>query len=44
MDYYNHYSLLATIENLFTLKSLGYAGDLSLPVFDAAVFNRVCPN
>ena len=39
VDYYNHYSLLATIENLFSLKRLGYAGDLSLPVFDAAVFN-----
>ncbi len=39
VDYYNHYSLLATIENLFALKRLGYAGDLSLPVFDAAIFN-----
>jgi hypothetical protein len=39
VDYYNHYSLLATIENLFALKRLGYAGDPSLPVFDAAIFN-----
>jgi hypothetical protein len=39
VDYYNHFSLLATIENLFGVKRLGYAGDLSLPVFDAAIFN-----
>ena len=39
VDYYNHFSLLATIENLFGLKRLGYAGDLQLPVFDAAIFN-----
>ena len=39
VDYYD-YSLLATIENLFTLKRLGYSGNLELPVFDAAIFNR----
>ena len=39
VDYYNHFSLLATIENLLGVKRLGYAGDLSLPVFDAAIFN-----
>lgn len=39
VDYYNHYSLLATIENLFGLKRVGYASDLQLPVFDAAIFN-----
>jgi hypothetical protein len=39
VDYYNHFSLLATIENLFSVKRLGYASDLSLPVFDAAIFN-----
>jgi len=39
VDYYNHFSLLATIENLFGVKRLGYASDLSLPVFDAAIFN-----
>ncbi len=39
VDYYNHYSLLATIENLFSLKRLGYAGNLELPMFDSAIFN-----
>jgi hypothetical protein len=39
VDYYNHFSLLATIENIFGLAHLGYAGDISLPVMDAAVFN-----
>jgi hypothetical protein len=40
VDYYNHYSLLATIENLFGLKRLGYAGHLGLPVFDASIFDH----
>jgi hypothetical protein len=39
VDYYNHFSLLATIEGIFGLKRLGYAGDPTLPVMDAAVFN-----
>jgi hypothetical protein len=39
VDYYNHYSLLATIEDMFGLKTLGYAADKSLPVLDAGVFN-----
>ena len=39
IDYDNHFSLLASIENIFGLGRLGYASDLSLPVFDAAVFN-----
>ncbi|MGI8629546.1 MAG: alkaline phosphatase family protein [Solirubrobacteraceae bacterium] len=39
VDYYNHFSLLASIENLFGLPHLGYAGDPQLPVFDAAIFN-----
>ncbi len=43
VDYFNHFSLLATIENIFGLGHLGYAGDLSLPVMDAAVFNAHRP-
>ena len=39
VDFYNHFSLLTTIENLFGLERLGYASDLQLPVFDAAIFN-----
>ncbi|MBV9366659.1 MAG: hypothetical protein JOY89_20675 [Solirubrobacterales bacterium] len=40
VDYFNHFSLLASIENLFGLKHLGYAGAPGLPVFGAAVFNK----
>jgi hypothetical protein len=39
IDTYNHFSLLKTIEDFFSLKPLGYAADPSLPVLDAAVFN-----
>ena len=38
LDYFNHFSLLASIENLFGLGNLGYAGDSALPVFDASLF------
>ena len=40
VDYYNHYSLLASIENIFSLKRLGYGAQLGLPVLDAGVFNN----
>lgn len=36
---YNHYSLLASIEALFKLKALGYAGNVQLPAFERAVYN-----
>jgi hypothetical protein len=36
---YNHYSLLGSIEALFKLQSLGYAGNVQLPVFEKAVYN-----
>ena len=36
---YNHYSLLASIENLFGLSHLGYAGAQGLLVFDKSVYN-----
>jgi phosphatidylinositol-3-phosphatase len=38
-DYYNHYSLLASIEDLFSLTRLGFASDLSLPVFDRVTYS-----
>ena len=37
--YYNHFSLLGTIEELLGLEKLGYANDLALTPFDATVFN-----
>jgi hypothetical protein len=40
VDYYNHFSLLATIEDIFGVKKLGYATDPSLPVFDASIFDN----
>lgn len=36
---YNHYSLLASIENIFSLPRLGYAGAPGLNSFGADVFN-----
>ena len=35
----NHFSLLKTIEDLFSVGHLGYSQDASLPEFDSAVFN-----
>lgn len=39
-DYFNHYSLLKSVEALFGLTPLGYAADPALPAFDKAIFNR----
>ncbi|MGH2833676.1 MAG: hypothetical protein ACRDK2_12955, partial [Solirubrobacteraceae bacterium] len=36
---YNHFSLLLSIENLFGLKPLGYAGAKGLLPFDKSVYN-----
>jgi len=36
---YNHFSLLASIENLFGLSHLGYAGSQGLLAFDTSVYN-----
>ena len=37
--FYNHFSLLRSIEDLFGLKGLGYAGNPALPAFDKLVYN-----
>jgi hypothetical protein len=36
---YNHFSLLASIENLFGVSHLGYTGTPGLLVFDTSVYN-----
>ncbi|MFI5008802.1 MAG: alkaline phosphatase family protein [Solirubrobacterales bacterium] len=36
---YNHFALLRSIENLFGLQPLGYAGPTGLLTFDSSVFN-----
>ena len=36
---YNHYSLLTSIEDIFSLPRLGYAGAAGLNSFGADVFN-----
>lgn len=36
---YNHFTLLLTIEELFKLEKLGYAGEAALLPFDSTVFN-----
>ena len=36
---YNHFSLLASIENLFGVTHLGYAGAVGLLTFDQSVYN-----
>ena len=41
VDYYNHFSLLASIENIFGLQQARLQRtQLGLPVLDAGVFNR----
>jgi hypothetical protein len=40
ISYYNHFSLLHSIEDLFSLEHLGYATDPALPVFDNTVWNN----
>jgi hypothetical protein len=42
-DYYNHFSLLASIESLLGLQRLGYGADSQLPVFGSAVYNNYTP-
>jgi hypothetical protein len=37
---YNHYSLLRSVESIFGLPFLGYAGQDGLAQFGPAIFNR----
>jgi phosphatidylinositol-3-phosphatase len=37
--YYNHYSLLFSIEELFGLERIGYAAEEALTAFDSSVYN-----
>jgi hypothetical protein len=37
--YYNHYSLLLSIEELFELERIGYASEIALAPFDSSVYN-----
>jgi hypothetical protein len=39
---YNHYSMLASIENIFGLSHLGMAGVAGLPTFGSNIFNKAC--
>lgn len=39
---YNHYTLLGSVENIFGLKHLGYAGLPHETYFGSAIFNRKC--
>lgn len=41
---YNHYSLLRTVEDLFGLGHLGYAGQAGLATFGKDVFTRPSPS
>jgi phosphatidylinositol-3-phosphatase len=40
LDSYNHFSLLRSIEDLFGLPHLGFAGDRGLPSFNTATYNK----
>jgi phosphatidylinositol-3-phosphatase len=40
VDYFNHFSLLGSIETLFSLKRIGYARDRQLAVFDSSLFTQ----
>jgi hypothetical protein len=37
--YFNHYSLLLSIEELFELERIGYAGEIALTPFDSTVYD-----
>lgn len=41
--YYNHYSLLFSIEELFGLERIGYATELALAPFESSVYNAEAP-
>jgi hypothetical protein len=37
--YFNHYSLLLSIEELFELERIGYASEIALTPFDSTIYN-----
>ena len=37
--YFNHFSLLATVEELFGLEKIGYAAEPAITGFDESIFN-----
>ena len=37
--YFNHFSLLATIEEMFSLEKIGYAAEPAITGFDESIFN-----
>jgi hypothetical protein len=39
LDYFNHFSLLAGIEKMFGLSTIGYAATPGLPVWTSSVFS-----
>jgi phosphatidylinositol-3-phosphatase len=41
--YFNHFSLLASIEDLFGLERIGYAANPALAVFDETIYNAAAP-
>jgi hypothetical protein len=41
---YNHYSLLRSIEDLFTLQPTGYAGYPGVLAFDSVIYNAAKPS
>jgi hypothetical protein len=43
LDYFNHYSLLSSIEKLFSLGHLGYARDPALTAFGSPQYNHYKP-
>jgi hypothetical protein len=43
IDYFNHYSLLSSIEKLFSLGHLGYARDPALTAFGSSQYNHYKP-
>ena len=44
IDYYNHFSLLTSLEDIFNLKHLGYANQSGLPALDAGTFDGPGPS
>jgi hypothetical protein len=38
--YFNHFSFLHSVEELFGLTPLGYAAEPSVPAFDESVYNN----